>query len=285
MADDGGEYGRGAELLTARERARLRPGVDAAALERLLRRVVAEAPPPRRVPGAATRRAVLAQFFAHVTVDDVRATLREADASEARKAEVERWLPAAAAELRAHWRRRRDQAVLTAWHGQLTDPLEWMAAEVLRVDVPPDAPPDVRALWDAVEPDGEAAFRRVLASAPLGPGIGARLEPGGPRPRRWCDECGAREATMARVRGDGAEPAALIPMTDAVAIYDEDDIPPDVRRAFRNLQRDAAARRRNEGPGSEEPGSEGPDWAAAPIVEYLCEDCARGRRDGDACRS
>jgi hypothetical protein len=64
MAND--EYGRGTEPLTPTERRRLRPGVDPAALERLI-----------AAAGAEARRALVVHFATAVMSHDVRAALTE----------------------------------------------------------------------------------------------------------------------------------------------------------------------------------------------------------------
>ena len=118
--------------LSAEERARLRPGVDAAALERLL----------ARLPDEAARRAAVLHFAREVTLEDVRALLAEAGETDALR-DLERSLAEPPPRSPLHPARGPGtvayRVVPTDWFG-------------IRVSPPED--PALRALWEAVEPGG-----------------------------------------------------------------------------------------------------------------------------------
>ena len=115
--------------INAEERARLRPGVDIAALERFL----------ARTPEAAVRRAILLHFAREVTVEDARAVLADAEdvdaISDLDRAMTEP-LPTALSQ--------------SVWEpGKVSHRVkgEWVQISVL-----PPEDPELRALWEAIEP-------------------------------------------------------------------------------------------------------------------------------------
>lgn len=132
---DNNEYGRGTEPLTPTERGRLRPGVDPLAVERLIAAVGGEA-----------RRALVVQFAAEVTGDDVRAALTEMGADDD-LAEIERALDLAASE--------------PTEPPRLVEPAPHVPGAVAHVtiattnfflQVEPPEDPVLRTLWENVEP-------------------------------------------------------------------------------------------------------------------------------------
>jgi hypothetical protein len=127
------EYGQGAEPLTPTERLRLRPSVDAVALERWLVATAGEA-----------RRTVITHFARDVTPDDLRGIYRETRATAEEMAELERSL---AEELPPPGPIR--------YPGPDAPPGALAFASVpydqYVVQTIPPADPDLRAFWEAIE--------------------------------------------------------------------------------------------------------------------------------------
>jgi hypothetical protein len=120
------------ERLTAEERARLRPSVDAAALERFLARAPREA-----------RRAVVLHFAQERTLEDFRAALADSGDPEALR-DLERFLAEPPPPAEVH------PATGPGTVSYVTIPTDNLYVNVS----PPEDDPELRALWDAIEPGG-----------------------------------------------------------------------------------------------------------------------------------
>jgi hypothetical protein len=118
--------------LTAEERARLRPSVEVAALERLLARLPPEA-----------RRLLLLHFARARTLEDFRAALADSGDPEALR-DLERFLAEPPPPAEVH------PATEPGTVSYVPLPTDDLYANVS----PPEDDPELRALWDAIEPGG-----------------------------------------------------------------------------------------------------------------------------------
>lgn len=139
-------YGHGTEPLTAVERARLRPSVNADALEHLIAATRGE-----------FRRGLVAHFSQAATRDDVRVGLcemgqeafwRDIEADHARAEHVEASFPPGTPPSRLA-RGATDDGAAIEW--SLVGAPQWV------ISMQPPSDPALRALWLAVEPSGPQA--------------------------------------------------------------------------------------------------------------------------------